>query len=160
MLIGAIASGLGQQKDWNTVVATLASSSTLSARKHRGPIRPAPTQRQRQSGRRRANFKVGGAVALFGLAAFAALGFLLSGAPVSHGPLPPQTTDRNWDVVGTITLAPSGAFCRQLAFDNNTGSISDLGWVRCIEAGADRQAAAGQTTAGAFADVRRSFANR
>jgi hypothetical protein len=73
----------------------------------------------------------------------------------------PQTTDANWDVVGTITLAPSGAYCRQLALDNNTGVISQLGFIRCTDAEPDRfHADVGPGPTGRLDGIRRSFTQR
>jgi len=143
------------------VVATVASRSKESARINTVAIGPARSRRQWKSGRSRANYLVGGVVAFAAVGALAVLVLVLSGTVSPHDRLPAQKTDQNWDVVGTITLPPSGAFCRQLALDNRTGGISDLGWVRCTGVGVDRmQVPALQSTAGAAADVRRSFANR
>lgn len=76
-------------------------------------------------------------------------------------PSVPQTTDPNWDVVGTITLAPEGAYCRQLALDNNTGDISEIGRVRCIEIERERtEAASSDNTAARLDSIRKSFSKR
>ncbi len=108
------------------------------------------------NGRGRANIFVGG---LFAIVSIAALAFVLQDA-AREVPSVPQTTDPNWDVVGTIMLAPSGAFCRQLALDNNTGVISPLGFVRCINSEPRRTHAAEMGTAGRLESIRQSFAKQ
>jgi hypothetical protein len=111
------------------------------------------------SGRSRANFVLGG------LLAVAALGAILALLPMIHArtfsslpEIAPQTTDRHWDVVGTITLPAEGAYCRQLALDNKTGAITPRGHVRCVEAGAGEPSA--DDGAGRLDAIRRSFSRQ
>ena len=49
--------------------------------------------------------------------------------------LNPEEASAEREIVGSITLAPEGAFCRHLALDNRTGVLSDRGYFRCIERG-------------------------
>lgn len=123
------------------------------------PVTSAPSERRgRASGRSHANFVVGGVATMVLFAAFALALPMIGSKEVSS--LPPQTTDPHWDVVGTILFPPSGAFCRQLSIDNNTGAITQGSFVRCIDAqlGRVHSAATDAANIGPLEGIRRSFA--
>lgn len=103
----------------------------------RPPAAPAQTRFPRP-GRKQAGGAFGsrsrkhyalGAVATAGLAVFFAV--LLPSLGPRERETGQWTVDPQWDAKGTITMAPSGEFCRQLLLDNVTGEVTERGLVRC-----------------------------
>lgn len=134
----------------------------------RPPATPAQTRFPRPS-RKRAGSATGGrsrkhyvlgVVGTVGLAVFFAV-LLPSLGPrerESHG----WTIDREWDAKGTITMAPSGEFCRQFMLDNVTGEVTERGLVRCHgeEAVAGEPSMLPSERENRLEAVRRSFSRR
>jgi hypothetical protein len=98
---------------------------------------------------------------VFGVAIIIMLGIasiLLQLQPDSH-PAPPGAADANRHNVGTITLAPEGVYCRQLALDNRSGDLVEAGRIKCIGPGSvePEQPMQDRYSGGRIEAIRKSF---
>ena len=114
--------------------------------------RPKSRVRAPKSGRSSRGFIVGGAAIMILLGG----GAILINAMQAHDPL---VSDGSRHQVGTITLAPEGEFCRQLAFDNTSGRMVEVGRIKCMgsDSGDPAQRVRDRYSGGRLEAIRKSF---